>query len=1072
MSDRASLEREEINLTNAIRAVKRAIEVREQNGESTADLRDTLKNFEGQLLAVEQQLKTFANQSPTESAGDVVSQGQRARDQGALPITPPGESTNIGSLPSSPGVTNADRFPAEPPGDTGTDAPVRLGKTSQSLPPSTAAPGPASQSIDPRNQDDALWPTEQVGVAQPGDDAAATGGNDVRARLNSLFGGEAGRTIPRGNALDAYANYTYNISLYLMSDADFQLMLNKKVLPKGWQLLIQSAGAPAPGGRLRPADIQETQQAADGNSAALPQPELGRNEFFELDYYIDDLVIEHYTPNRGTGSPHAATSMSFKIFEPNGLSFLPNLYKAVQQYVSQTGGGSVGQNQVYSSQNFLMVIRFYGYDEQGNLVTINDSQGQITSTSGEVIQEASTATIEKYIPFQFTEIKFRVQNKITEYDCHCVAVPNVVTTGQARGTIPYNIELSAQTVADVLTGPVNFVSGSRGAGANGQITDTGDETSRLLSRAPNTGAPLPGSPGTGYNPRRAQLQTNRGPTAATSPPNTVNSPGSVGGASPINSSSPPTADAASRAASLTISQGLQEALNKFQAEIAGERKYQEYPDIYEIVIADEVIANAKVVPPDYFNPRQSAMIRAQTAKQTKDGDTQSVNTNTKTIKAMAGRSIVQFIDEVLRQSTYVLNQQKDYIDRQTEDLKDNSNSDRQILAWYRIGLEAEPTGFYDRIRNDKQYRLRYTIAPYQVNQIKSDYFPRAEFLGVHKVYNYWFTGENTQVLNFEQSFNNLFYIVQNAPGLPKTTSNYLEADRYYYSPLNPENSQGQENMRVYDGAASAASWLYSPGDQASVKLDIVGDPAWIWQGELWSGFPKDLKTNYDAFLKDGTINPNGKEIMFEVVFNQPVDYDLQTGLMDPGQFNYGTNTAARQAGLYGETQAGKARERYLYRARTCKSFFRQGRFVQELIGDIVTFTLEDAQPNQNSQQNASNEQALRREQAVIDQTQGRPPIRPSTVPGRTYTPPGGTGRGSLANRGVRREIPPATDSLPLDDFFPAPSTGQPSLVPQSPPAEPTSDSQPVGRVNSRLRDAITTTPDVNTNDPQLSIREP
>jgi hypothetical protein len=546
----------------------------------------------------------------------------------------------------------------------------------------------------------------------------------------------------------------------------------------------------------------------------------------------------------------------------------------------------------------------------------------------------------------------------------------------------------------------------------------------------------------------------------------------VGGASPINSSSPPTADAASRAASLTISQGLQEALNKFQAEIAGERKYQEYPDIYEIVIADEVIANAKVVPPDYFNPRQSAMIRAQTAKQTKDGDTQSVNTNTKTIKAWAGKSIVQFIDEVLRQSTYVLNQQKDYIDRQTEDLKDNSNSDRQILAWYRIGLEAEPTGFYDRIRNDKQYRLRYTIAPYQVNQIKSDYFPRAEFLGVHKVYNYWFTGENTQVLNFEQSFNNLFYIVQNAPGLPKTTSNYLEADRYYYSPLNPENSQGQENMRVYDGAASAASWLYSPGDQASVKLDIVGDPAWIWQGELWSGFPKDLKTNYDAFLKDGTINPNGKEIMFEVVFNQPVDYDLQTGLMDPGQFNYGTNTAARQAGLYGETQAGKARERYLYRARTCKSFFRQGRFVQELIGDIVTFTLEDAQPNQNSQQNASNEQALRREQAVIDQTQGRPPIRPSTVPGRTYTPPGGTGRGSLANRGVRREIPPATDSLPLDDFFPAPSTGQPSLVPQSPPAEPTSDSQPVGRVNSRLRDAITTTPDVNTNDPQLSIREP
>ena len=1070
MSDRAFLEQELAVLRQALAGVRRAIDIQEQNGESTADLRATESRYVSQIASVQQQLAVAVNQPPPAGAGDIVSQGQRARDEGAQTVTPPpgaGDQTDT----TDTGVTNADRFPVPAPGDSGTNDPVLPGRISQSLPPITANPGAAqqtvqgenspNQAIDPRNQDDALWPTQQGGVAQPGDDAAATGGNDVRTRLNSLFGGEAGRTLPQGNALDAYASYTYSISLYLMSDADYQLMLNQKILPKGWQLLIQSAGAPASGGRLRPVDIQETQQAADGNSAALPQPQLGRNEFFELDYYIDDLVIEHFTPNRGVGSPHAVTNMSFKIFEPNGLSFLPNLYAAVQQYVKQTGGGSVGQNQVYSSQNFLMVIRFYGYDAQGNLVTVSNSRDQITSTSGQIIQETSTATIEKYIPFQFTEIKFRVQNKITEYDCRCVAVPNVVNTGQARGTIPYNIELSAQTVADVLTGPINFVGGSRGSGAGGQVTNTGDETSRLLARAP--GPARERSPGAGYNPRRAQLQTNRGQTAPTSPPNTTSTPGTVGSVSTVNSSAPPTADAASRAASLTISQGLQEALNKFQAEVAAEGKYQEYPDIYEIVIAEEILAKAKVIPPDYFNPRQSAMIRAQTAKQTKDGATQSVDTNTKTIKAMAGKSIVQFIDEVLRQSTYVLEQQKYYIDRQSGNLVDNSNPS-QILAWYRIGLEAEPTGFYDRIRNDKQYRLRYTVAPYQVNQIKSDYFPRAEFLGVHKVYNYWFTGENTQILNFEQSFNNLFYIVQNAPGAPKTTSNYLEADRYYYSPLNPENSQGQENMRVYDGAASAASWLYSPGDQASIKLDIVGDPAWIWQGELWSGFPKDLQTNYDAFLKDGTINPNGREIMFEVVFNQPVDYDLQTGLMDAGQFNFGTNTAARQAGVYGGTQPGKPRERYLYRARTCKSSFRQGRFVQELIGDIVTFTLEEPR---TSQQEKNQDEAFRREQAVQNQTQGRPPVRPAMT-GRSYTPPGGNGRGSLANRGVRRDIPPATGTLSLDDFFPTPSSGQPSLVPQQPPTAPTSSTQPVGTVN----DTTTATPAANTNSAQLGVWEP
>jgi hypothetical protein len=96
-----------------------------------------------------------------------------------------------------------------------------------------------------------------------------------------------------------------------------------------------------------------------------------------------------------------------------------------------------------------MVIRFYGYDAQGNLVT-----------AGRTGQDAAgsdvNAVVEKFIPFQFTGIKFRIANRVVEYDCQAVCPQNNVNTGASRGVIPYNIELQSQTLKDLLTGTPTF----------------------------------------------------------------------------------------------------------------------------------------------------------------------------------------------------------------------------------------------------------------------------------------------------------------------------------------------------------------------------------------------------------------------------------------------------------------------------------------------------------------------------------------------------------------------------------------------------------------------------------------
>jgi hypothetical protein len=60
--------------------------------------------------------------------------------------------------------------------------------------------------------------------------------------------------------------------------------------------------------------------------------------------------------------------------------------------------------------------------------------------------------------------------------------------------------------------------------------------------------------------------------------------------------------------------------------------------------------------------------------------------------------------------------------------------------------------------------------------------------------------------------------------------------------------------------------------------------------------------------------------MFDVSFNQPVDYDFNTGIMN-------TNTMNRQ---------GLPQEHYTFTAIECKSIFSKGKFEQELTGKLVT----------------------------------------------------------------------------------------------------------------------------------------
>jgi len=504
-------------------------------------------------------------------------------------------------------------------------------------------------------------------------------------------------------------------------------------------------------------------------------------------------------------------------------------------------------------------------------------------------------------------------------------------------------------------------------------------------------------------------------------PNTAASP---------STKAPPKADAARNKILIT---GLADALNRFQAEISGpgDDKPQLYPDTYSIVIVDDVLQQAKVIPPGATNLKQVPMVQAQTANQAKNPATQKVDNNAKTTKVIAGTSIVQFLDQVIRTSSYIYDQQIALYDAKSKRLVPNGTP-ADTVGWYRIGLQAVPqTDKFDTKRNDYAYDITYQINIYAVSDVKSDFFPAPKYRGAQKIYNYWFTGENTQILDFSQDFNYLYYIVSNGPRPERTvTSDIREVERRYFQVNSPESSQGQDDDKVNEPSANAADYLYSPGDQARVRLKLIGDPAWIFQGETWAGIAGQ-NLLYDAFLPDGTINIEGQEVLFRLQWNNPVDYDLETGIADPTGKNYYKTASS----------AGEPRQNYVYKAIQCTSTFNQGKFEQELNGVLMIYPLPKKSDSDSQRQSANSafsagpdqsDAETRRLQAAANRARLLSST-PTTATQNTDAP--GTSYGDTTNAATTGPQTPAplTVSAPTSgSAVIGPATAVPAVTPPTP----------------------------------------
>lgn len=845
------------------------------------------------------------------SSGQIIAEEQKGFANGANADTPPEITARLsgGQIQR----INGGARPVTPDVDTGVNGDIRTYMQTQSVPVGSGqiSAGPVREDaytsgggfggggFGALSTGSFLNPGGRPGVGAASDDSGNrnTSNNTVVADLNAIDYGS--KIIPQPNILDQYASYTYQASLYLVNEKQYQTMINTKRKDiSGTQLLVQTGGASAG---------------------------TGRNEFFSLDYYIDNIELKSAICGKGTGLAHNVNDVKFTITEPNGITFIKNLDAAVQKFV----GGTEEKKKNFTSQLYLLVIRFYGYDDQGNLV-----RGGVNKPDG---TSDPNAFVEKWYPLAISNIKFKIQNKAVEYQVEAVAVPYYINASAGRGTIPYNIELSGQTLKDLLAGPATYAGGQTAVTAGGNSPGAVQQTGWNRAGGETTaGGAAVGNPRLNLGRQRPPVQ----PAVDQTDAETNRLLAANASAAPV----PPKADAANTTKS-TVRAGLMAALNEYQANLV-KQKIIEVADNYEIEFVLESMASAKVTNPG-LNLSATSMAKPGTAGDQKLGSKQSMDPNSRVQGATAGMQIVQFLDNLVRTSSYIKSQQILTIKEDSGEPK-TTGINIQNTSWYKISFQATPIA-WDNKRNDYAYNIKYIISPYKISQLNSPYFKPPIYNGSHKQYTYWFSGQNDSVLNYEENLNALYYQILSGAQVSQT-SNALELLKYQHQTASGQTDQGAQK-KVNEPSANAADQLYSPSDLGECNLTIVGDPAWLQQGETWAGLAKGDSFYFKPFLADGTINFDSQQILFEIGYNLPADYDLYTGLIQPA---YGQiNSVSQQDQVLrrqGQTQTNK-----IYIATEVRSHFTKGKFTQDVKGSLLVYYPDKSEKEQKQRLTAQNQ---------------------------------------------------------------------------------------------------------------------
>lgn len=369
-----------------------------------------------------------------------------------------------------------------------------------------------------------------------------------------------------------------------------------------------------------------------------------------------------------------------------------------------------------------------------------------------------------------------------------------------------------------------------------------------------------------------------------------------------------------------VAEGAQEFPNEYRVEFIG-------PDIDALstakLITPEDVDKGKWPTPDIKNAEEST--DAEAAKATPDNTKRQFTFN-------QGTSLIEVFDELVKASTYLRDALRVvYENNPTPDESrtqpENDPAANKKIAWYHVTAQLSNAKWDPKV-SDWAYVTTFRFETYQTPVITSSTTnPGLQYYGPHKRYQYWYTGDNREILEYSQQLDNLYYneVLGESPNKTGTgTGGKTNVPAVVPSQQTPEpkfNSLGGGREAQNNYVTS----LYSPDAYATAKIKILGDPDFLVQESRG-----DINAVYRRFYGDDgfRVNANGGQVFVEINFNEAVDYNIDTGTMDINEsilfFKYPEDIAKTIKGVS-------------YKVIDLTSMFSSGRFTQDISAVINTF---------------------------------------------------------------------------------------------------------------------------------------
>lgn len=653
------------------------------------------------------------------------------------------------------------------------------------------------------------------------------------------------------NPLGNYSSSAYAISLY-MCTAEY---LNKFVV------------ADPPGKLPNNSDGIFVAAQSGGINNSFDRRLLTKNRrlgFGEegLDYYIEDLTLDMAMQGNPTNLSTVVSKINFKIIEPIGFSFMQDLAIASTRIngMSDLAKRSPDNTANALQQNYIIGIRFYGYDVNGAVVNPGTNP-TLSNMNTEKTDKNSIA--ERFIPMLLTSMTFKLDDKATVYSFEGQPTSLQVAFSEKNNAIKSTVSVQGSTVGDTL-----------------------DDLIKKLN---------------------LQQQTFADDSVINIP--TVYKIEWVGG---------------------------------------------ESNSIPSSLIIDDTYVEKPLAP--MYSASSTQQVTAQGSFRSRTYDTTK-----KSLAFNTGSSIVEIIDNVITKSSFISDALNQINTGETQSTG-TPNANLKELEWYYINPVTQILGRDDKI-NDWVYSITYQIGVYKIPYIRTQYKNKSsKYPGPYKVYNYIYTGENSEVIDFEQTYNNLYNVYKSlvtsdvrtddavlSKASDRFTENVALRQKIGSVPLNLSPSSNTNSIGGKQNSGSAINenvraQLFSEGDQVQAVLKIMGDPDWImsvvgvdqqisslYRGETGSIGSKNIDTvnnlvrqNYGP---DYSINPYGGQIFIQIIFGIATDYQ-DNGLLDAG--NDVTFYPLYDSSAGSIDVAGNGIQGAVYKPTKILSSFSRGQFTQTM----------------------------------------------------------------------------------------------------------------------------------------------